>query len=179
MPVQATKYFAGRKRNGLSICLTWARLFDGPRARRFSKRARRQSTSALAGPSLLPDNDTRREEHHDRPVYLEEPQNPGGVEGSRQARQDRSRLGDPCAFRPCGRRPSTREEEPCADVGAGWPCRHVGGVGYSLAGGGAAHENPETKKREVHVGGEPVGFIIKLENGFTSITPGIPTCSRT
>lgn len=27
--------------------------------------------------------------------------------------------------------------------------------------------NPETKKREVHVGGEPVGFIIKLENGFT------------
>ena len=52
-------------------------------------------------------------------------------------------------------------------MGAGWPCRHVGGVGYSLAGGGAAHENPETKKREVHVGGEPVGFIIKLENGFT------------
>ena len=27
--------------------------------------------------------------------------------------------------------------------------------------------NPETKKREVHLGGEPVGFIIKLENGFT------------
>ena len=27
--------------------------------------------------------------------------------------------------------------------------------------------NPETTKREVHVGGEPVGFIIKLENGFT------------
>jgi len=27
--------------------------------------------------------------------------------------------------------------------------------------------NPDTKKREVHVGGEPVGFIIKLENGFT------------
>jgi L-ascorbate metabolism protein UlaG (beta-lactamase superfamily) len=27
--------------------------------------------------------------------------------------------------------------------------------------------NPETKKREVHNGGEPVGFIIKLENGFT------------
>jgi L-ascorbate metabolism protein UlaG (beta-lactamase superfamily) len=27
--------------------------------------------------------------------------------------------------------------------------------------------NPESKKREVHVGGEPVGFIIKLENGFT------------
>jgi L-ascorbate metabolism protein UlaG (beta-lactamase superfamily) len=27
--------------------------------------------------------------------------------------------------------------------------------------------NPETKKREVHVGGEPVGYIIKLENGFT------------
>ena len=27
--------------------------------------------------------------------------------------------------------------------------------------------NPDSKKREVHVGGEPVGFIIKLENGFT------------
>ena len=27
--------------------------------------------------------------------------------------------------------------------------------------------NPATKKREVHIGGEPVGFIIKLENGFT------------
>jgi L-ascorbate metabolism protein UlaG (beta-lactamase superfamily) len=27
--------------------------------------------------------------------------------------------------------------------------------------------NPETKKREVHSGGEPVGFIIRLENGFT------------
>ena len=27
--------------------------------------------------------------------------------------------------------------------------------------------NPETKKREVHVGGEPIGYIIKLENGFT------------
>ena len=27
--------------------------------------------------------------------------------------------------------------------------------------------NAETKKREVHVGGEPVGYIIKLENGFT------------
>lgn len=27
--------------------------------------------------------------------------------------------------------------------------------------------NPETKKREAHLGGEPVGFIIKLENGFT------------
>jgi L-ascorbate metabolism protein UlaG (beta-lactamase superfamily) len=27
--------------------------------------------------------------------------------------------------------------------------------------------NPQTKKREVHVGGEPVGFVIKLENGFT------------
>ena len=27
--------------------------------------------------------------------------------------------------------------------------------------------NPTDKKREVHVGGEPVGFIIKLENGFT------------
>jgi len=26
--------------------------------------------------------------------------------------------------------------------------------------------NPETKKRETHVGGEPVGFIIELENGF-------------
>jgi L-ascorbate metabolism protein UlaG (beta-lactamase superfamily) len=26
--------------------------------------------------------------------------------------------------------------------------------------------NPDTKKREVHVGGEPVGFIIELENGF-------------
>ena len=30
-----------------------------------------------------------------------------------------------------------------------------------------AYVNPETKKREIHVGGEPVGFIIKLENGFT------------
>jgi L-ascorbate metabolism protein UlaG (beta-lactamase superfamily) len=29
------------------------------------------------------------------------------------------------------------------------------------------YANPETKKRENHVGGEPVGFIIKLENGFT------------
>lgn len=29
------------------------------------------------------------------------------------------------------------------------------------------YENPETKKREVHIGGEPVGFIVKLENGFT------------
>ena len=29
------------------------------------------------------------------------------------------------------------------------------------------YNNPENKKREVHVGGEPVGFIIKLENGFT------------
>jgi L-ascorbate metabolism protein UlaG (beta-lactamase superfamily) len=28
-------------------------------------------------------------------------------------------------------------------------------------------KNPETKKDETHVGGEPVGFIIKLENGFT------------
>lgn len=27
--------------------------------------------------------------------------------------------------------------------------------------------NPDTKKRETHIGGEPVGFIIKLENGFT------------
>jgi L-ascorbate metabolism protein UlaG (beta-lactamase superfamily) len=27
--------------------------------------------------------------------------------------------------------------------------------------------NPSTGKQEVHVGGEPVGFIIKLENGFT------------
>jgi L-ascorbate metabolism protein UlaG (beta-lactamase superfamily) len=27
--------------------------------------------------------------------------------------------------------------------------------------------NPETKKREVHVGGEPVGYVIRLENGFT------------
>ena len=30
-----------------------------------------------------------------------------------------------------------------------------------------AYQNPETKKREIHVGGEPVGFIIRLENGFT------------
>jgi L-ascorbate metabolism protein UlaG (beta-lactamase superfamily) len=29
------------------------------------------------------------------------------------------------------------------------------------------YNNPDNKKREVHVGGEPVGFIIKLENGFT------------
>jgi L-ascorbate metabolism protein UlaG (beta-lactamase superfamily) len=29
------------------------------------------------------------------------------------------------------------------------------------------YNNPENKKREVHIGGEPVGFIIKLENGFT------------
>lgn len=29
------------------------------------------------------------------------------------------------------------------------------------------YTNPETKKREVHVGGEPMGWIIKLENGFT------------
>ena len=28
------------------------------------------------------------------------------------------------------------------------------------------YTNPETKKRETHVGGEPVGFIIELENGF-------------
>lgn len=27
-------------------------------------------------------------------------------------------------------------------------------------------QNPETGKEEVHVGGEPVGFIIELENGF-------------
>jgi L-ascorbate metabolism protein UlaG (beta-lactamase superfamily) len=27
--------------------------------------------------------------------------------------------------------------------------------------------NPDSKKREVHVGGEPVGYIVKLENGFT------------
>jgi L-ascorbate metabolism protein UlaG (beta-lactamase superfamily) len=27
--------------------------------------------------------------------------------------------------------------------------------------------NPETKKKEMHVGGEPMGWIIKLENGFT------------
>ena len=27
--------------------------------------------------------------------------------------------------------------------------------------------NPDNKKREAHLGGEPVGFIIKLENGFT------------
>ncbi|MCW5748356.1 MAG: metal-dependent hydrolase [Alphaproteobacteria bacterium] len=26
--------------------------------------------------------------------------------------------------------------------------------------------NPETKKMETHVGGEPVGFIVELENGF-------------
>jgi len=26
--------------------------------------------------------------------------------------------------------------------------------------------NPETKKRETHAGGEPVGYIIELENGF-------------
>jgi L-ascorbate metabolism protein UlaG (beta-lactamase superfamily) len=29
------------------------------------------------------------------------------------------------------------------------------------------HFNPETKKRETHVGGSPVGFILRLENGFT------------
>jgi L-ascorbate metabolism protein UlaG (beta-lactamase superfamily) len=29
------------------------------------------------------------------------------------------------------------------------------------------YNNPDNKKREVHIGGEPVGFIIKLENGFT------------
>jgi L-ascorbate metabolism protein UlaG (beta-lactamase superfamily) len=29
------------------------------------------------------------------------------------------------------------------------------------------YENPETKKREVHAGGEPIGYIIRLENGFT------------
>lgn len=29
------------------------------------------------------------------------------------------------------------------------------------------YENPDSKKREVHVGGEPVGYVIKLENGFT------------
>jgi L-ascorbate metabolism protein UlaG (beta-lactamase superfamily) len=29
------------------------------------------------------------------------------------------------------------------------------------------YNNPDNKKREVHVGGEPVGFIIKLENSFT------------
>lgn len=28
-------------------------------------------------------------------------------------------------------------------------------------------KNPETGKQEAHLGGEPVGFIIKLENGFT------------
>jgi len=27
-------------------------------------------------------------------------------------------------------------------------------------------ENPATKRKEVHVGGEPAGFIIQLENGF-------------
>src|SRR5919199_1923772 len=30
-----------------------------------------------------------------------------------------------------------------------------------------AYQNPETNKREIHVGGEPVGFVIRLENGFT------------
>jgi L-ascorbate metabolism protein UlaG (beta-lactamase superfamily) len=30
-----------------------------------------------------------------------------------------------------------------------------------------AYVNPETKKREMHSGGEPMGWIIKLENGFT------------
>jgi len=29
-----------------------------------------------------------------------------------------------------------------------------------------AWENPETKKTEVHFGGEPCGYIIQLENGF-------------
>lgn len=29
------------------------------------------------------------------------------------------------------------------------------------------YTNPDSKKREVHIGGEPVGFVIKLENGFT------------
>ncbi len=29
------------------------------------------------------------------------------------------------------------------------------------------HTDPETKKQTVHPGGEPVGYIIKLENGFT------------
>lgn len=29
-----------------------------------------------------------------------------------------------------------------------------------------AYKNPETGKDEVHVGGEPVGYIIQLENGF-------------
>ncbi len=29
------------------------------------------------------------------------------------------------------------------------------------------HEDPETKKKSVHQGGEPAGYIIKLENGFT------------
>jgi L-ascorbate metabolism protein UlaG (beta-lactamase superfamily) len=29
------------------------------------------------------------------------------------------------------------------------------------------YTNPETKKRETHVGGEPIGYVIKLENGFT------------
>lgn len=29
------------------------------------------------------------------------------------------------------------------------------------------YTNPDTKKREAHLGGEPVGFIIRLENGFT------------
>lgn len=28
-------------------------------------------------------------------------------------------------------------------------------------------QNPESGKSEIHVGGEPVGFIVKLENGFT------------
>lgn len=29
------------------------------------------------------------------------------------------------------------------------------------------YTNPETQKRELHPGGEPAGYIIKLENGFT------------
>jgi L-ascorbate metabolism protein UlaG (beta-lactamase superfamily) len=47
------------------------------------------------------------------------------------------------------------------------------GPGISISETRADHSsefiyvNPDSKKREVHVGGEPVGFIIKLENGFT------------
>jgi hypothetical protein len=41
------------------------------------------------------------------------------------------------------------------------------------------YSNPATNKPETHVGGEPVGFIIELENGFRIYHMGTRASSAT
>ena len=118
---------------------------------------------------------------------------PPRTQGSRQARQGRSHPGHPRPRRPPGRRDGDRQDQQRADLGPAGMNQSLATLGVMPANlvprmnkGGTIEPVPRREDHQVHAehssemilkdpatgkntsypAGEPVGFIIQLENGF-------------